>query len=148
MCWRGSAPACSAASVCFGTAPLAAAAHPRTAAPAPFPQVAFTGHSLGGSLGTLLMLMFVRRGVLPRSAVSPVYTFGAPAIFCEGGAGGACDCGAPPGVAPAGDEQPQHEAGACSAAAGTAGHSGVLGLLDLPEGAIRNVLMVRGRRRG
>ncbi|PSC69354.1 alpha beta-hydrolase isoform B [Micractinium conductrix] len=110
-------------------------------ASSPFAKVAFTGHSLGGSLGTLLMLMFVRRGVLPRSAVSPVYTFGAPAIFCEGGAGGACDCGAPPGVAPAGDEQPQHEAGACSAAAGTAGHSGVLGLLDLPEGAIRNVLM-------
>lgn len=37
-------------------------------------QVAFTGHSLGGSLGTVLMLMYVRRGVLPKSAISPVYT--------------------------------------------------------------------------
>ncbi len=40
----------------------------------PARQVAFTGHSLGGSLGTVLMLMYVRRGVLPKSAISPVYT--------------------------------------------------------------------------
>ncbi len=47
------------------------------------------GHSLGGSLATLLVLMYLRRGVLPPVAVSPVYTFGAPAVFCEGD----CACG-------------------------------------------------------
>jgi len=46
------------------------------------------GHSLGGSLATLLMLMYLRRGVLPAVAISPVYTFGAPAIFCEAN----CSC--------------------------------------------------------
>ncbi len=57
----------------------------------PFAKVAFVGHSLGGSLGSLLMLMFLHRGVLPHSAVSPTYTFGAPAIFCEAcGPGGTC----------------------------------------------------------
>ena len=35
------------------------------------------------------MLMYLRRGVLPPVAVSPVYTFGAPAVFCEGD----CSCG-------------------------------------------------------
>lgn len=28
--------------------------------------------------------MYLRRGVLPAVATSPTYTFGAPAIFCEG----------------------------------------------------------------
>ena len=57
----------------------------------PFAKVAFVGHSLGGSLGSLLMLMFLNRGVLPHSALSPTYTFGAPAIFCEAcGPGGTC----------------------------------------------------------
>lgn len=43
------------------------------------------GHSLGGSLGTLLMMMYKHRGVLPQAAIAPVFTFGAPAIFCDGG---------------------------------------------------------------
>jgi len=47
------------------------------------PLVAFTGHSLGGSLGTLLMMMYVHRGVIPLSALSPTYTFGAPAVLCD-----------------------------------------------------------------
>ncbi|KAL4443837.1 hypothetical protein ABPG75_011574 [Micractinium tetrahymenae] len=100
-------------------------------ATSPFAKVAFTGHSLGGSLGTVLMLMYVRRGVLPKSAVSPVYTFGAPAIFCEGGAGGgaACACGA------------GATADAAPGLAQSCGPGGVLGLLGLPEGAVRNVLM-------
>ncbi|GIL78732.1 hypothetical protein Vretimale_371 [Volvox reticuliferus] len=46
--------------------------------------VSFTGHSLGGSLGTVLMLLFVVRGVLKPSNISPIYTFGAPAVFCQG----------------------------------------------------------------
>ena len=60
-------------------------------ATSPFAKVAFIGHSLGGSLGSLLMLMFLHRGVVPISAISPTYTFGAPAIFCEAsGPGGTC----------------------------------------------------------
>lgn len=95
---------------------------PRLLAAVPLPQVSFTGHSLGGSLSTLLMLMYVRRGVLPISACSPVYTFGAPAVFCEGGArGGSCAC----------------RAGSSS---GADGCSGVLQALGLPEGAIRCAL--------
>lgn len=45
------------------------------------------GHSLGGSLGTLLALMFVHRGVLSPEAIHPVFTFGAAAVFCEGASG-------------------------------------------------------------
>ncbi|GFR45559.1 hypothetical protein Agub_g6953 [Astrephomene gubernaculifera] len=50
----------------------------------PFATVSFTGHSLGGSLATVLMLLFVIRGVLKPSNISPNYTFGSPAIFCKG----------------------------------------------------------------
>lgn len=111
-------------------------------ASSPFAKIAFTGHSLGGSLGTLLMLMYVRRGVLPKSAISPVYTFGAPAVFCEGGAtGGAsgCDDCSQAGDAPA-QAQQQQQAAACGI---SGGGGGVLGLLGLPDGAVRNVLMHR-----
>lgn len=95
---------------------------PRPAPPRPR-QVAFTGHSLGGSLGTVLMMMYVRRGVLPPSAISPVYTFGAPAVFCEGAAG-ACAC--------------QAGGGQGAGAAADAGQGcGVLATLGLPEGAVR-----------
>eukprot|EP00967_Tisochrysis_lutea_P115035 scaffold183898_cov23-Tisochrysis_lutea.AAC.2 len=41
------------------------------------------GHSVGGSLGTLLALMFRHRGVLPLDRLATLYTFGAPAVFCE-----------------------------------------------------------------
>lgn len=51
----------------------------------PLATVSFSGHSLGGSLASVLMLLFVSRGVLPATAVAPVYTFGAPAVFCQGG---------------------------------------------------------------
>ena len=104
------------------------------------PQVAFTGHSLGGSLGTLLMLMYVRRGVLPKSAVSPVYTFGAPAIFCEGT--GACAC-PPPAAGTAGAEG-SVSAGSASGRGEGKGACGVLQMLGLPEGAVRWVRL-RGR---
>ncbi|PNH07557.1 hypothetical protein TSOC_005973, partial [Tetrabaena socialis] len=50
----------------------------------PYATVTFTGHSLGGSLGTVLAMLFVMRGVLKPSNISPVYTFGAPAVFCQG----------------------------------------------------------------
>jgi hypothetical protein len=42
----------------------------------------------------MLMLMYVHRGVLPVELVAPVYTFGAPAVFCEGVATGCqTNCG-------------------------------------------------------
>ena len=44
----------------------------------------FIGHSLGGSLATLLALMFEWRGLLPQSAILPVITFGSPCIMCGG----------------------------------------------------------------
>lgn len=89
-------------------------------ATSPDAKICFTGHSLGGSLGTLLALMYVRRGVLPRKALTPVYTFGAPAVFCEADA---CSCA---------------EDGTCLCETDV---RGVLTRLDLPEGAVRNVMM-------
>lgn len=47
-------------------------------------RVRFTGHSLGGSLATLLALMLQVRGVLPRKAILPVVTFGSPFTMCGG----------------------------------------------------------------
>lgn len=44
----------------------------------------FTGHSLGGSLATLLALMFQIRGILSSTAILPVVTFGSPCIMCGG----------------------------------------------------------------
>ena len=46
-------------------------------------RAAVQGHSLGGCLGSLLMLMFVHRKVIPPLNIGPVYTFGAPAVFAE-----------------------------------------------------------------
>ncbi|KAH7431286.1 hypothetical protein KP509_08G041100 [Ceratopteris richardii] len=47
-------------------------------------QVRFTGHSLGGGLATLLVLMFQIRGILPRKNILPVVTIGSPCIMCGG----------------------------------------------------------------
>ncbi|MCO5561192.1 hypothetical protein L7F22_014813 [Adiantum nelumboides] len=47
-------------------------------------QLRLTGHSLGGSLATLLALMFQIRGVLPRNCILPVVTFGSPCVMCGG----------------------------------------------------------------
>jgi len=58
----------------------------------PFAKVCFTGHSVGGSLATLLLLMFKRRGVLKTSSIASVYTFGAPSVFCEGAGGYCANC--------------------------------------------------------
>lgn len=85
----------------------------------PDATIAFTGHSLGGSLGTMLMMMLLHRGVLKPSNLAPVHTFGAPAVFC----GGEACCGS------------------CSMANGR--HEGVLEKLGLPHDAVRNVMMHR-----
>ncbi|KAI8470153.1 MAG: class 3-domain-containing protein [Monoraphidium minutum] len=111
----------------------------------PGAKVAFTGHSLGGSLATVLTLIMIRRGDLPASAVASVHTFGAPAIFCEAGAGrvpaggrcgdAACSCG---GAA--------HGAAAPGGGAAAAAHPHVgalLPALGLEPHVITNVVMHR-----
>lgn len=83
----------------------------------PHGTIAFTGHSLGGSLGTMLMLMFFHRGVLQSSNLAPVHTFGSPAVFCGGeSCSGNCSINGEEG-------------------------NGVLDKLGLPHDAIRNVIM-------
>ncbi|XP_024520508.1 uncharacterized protein LOC9660532 [Selaginella moellendorffii] len=47
-------------------------------------RLCFTGHSLGGSLATLVFLMLRIRGVVQREALLPVLTFGSPCILCGG----------------------------------------------------------------
>ncbi len=54
------------------------AAHPADGA------FAFGGHSLGGGLATVVMLLLVARGEVPASALAPSCVFGAPAVFCAG----------------------------------------------------------------
>lgn len=83
----------------------------------PSSTIAFTGHSLGGSLGTMLMMMYLHRGVLEPHNLAPVHTFGSPAVFCGGeSCTGSC-CGL--------DDK----------------HIGVLDRLGLPHDAVRNVIM-------
>jgi hypothetical protein len=50
------------------------------------------GHSIGGAMAVLLMLMYVHRGVLRPQQVAPVYTFGSPGIFCDGALGACSAC--------------------------------------------------------
>lgn len=107
-------------------------------ASSPSARIAFTGHSLGGSLATLLMMMFLKRGVLRAENLAPVYTFGAPAIFCEGAAGG---CG-PDGCGAC--TIPTTAAGSSSSTTSTTtggSPEGLLKKLGLPIGAVRNVVM-------
>jgi hypothetical protein len=79
--------------------------------------IAFTGHSLGGSLGTMLMMMYLHRGILDVSQLAPVHTFGSPAVFCGGEA--------------------------CFGSCSIQSHTGVLEKLGLPHDAVRNVMMHR-----
>ncbi|KAL3137117.1 hypothetical protein ABBQ32_006694 [Trebouxia sp. C0010 RCD-2024] len=121
-------------------------------ASSPFAKVAFTGHSLGGSLGTLLMMMYNHRGVLPHSAIAPVYTFGAPAIFCEGACCTPCQDGSglcsadplPPAQLQA--QAPALNTSATEPVTDNNGHvksQGILQALGLENGAVRNVFMSR-----
>lgn len=52
-------------------------------AASPFARISFTGHSLGGSISTILAIMMVHRKLVRPSQLSPLYTFGAAACFCE-----------------------------------------------------------------
>ncbi|KIY97223.1 hypothetical protein MNEG_10738 [Monoraphidium neglectum] len=105
-------------------------------------RVAFTGHSIGGSMATLLALMFRHRGVLRADQLAPTVTFGSPAILCarargsRGGGSGSGACGS----ACSGCAAP------CARNGGGAGcgcGGGLLERLGLAEGAVRNVIMTR-----
>mmetsp|Transcript_37569 Transcript_37569/g.111035 ORF Transcript_37569/g.111035 Transcript_37569/m.111035 type:complete len:778 (-) Transcript_37569:90-2423(-) len=114
----------------------------------PFARVAFTGHSIGGSLATLLLLMYIRRGVLTPRAAATVYTFGAPSVFCETG-GAACeeawgcngDSSGDGGAA--GSTAGSGECGGACGECGGLGQSRLLLQLGLPGHAVRNVMMSR-----
>lgn len=77
-------------------------------------------------------LLLARRGVLPPSAVAGVHTFGAPAVFCEGAAGGSS---AHASSACAGCALP------CSSRGAPRSPGGLLAALNLPETAVTNVVM-------
>ncbi|CAD7699851.1 unnamed protein product [Ostreobium quekettii] len=93
-------------------------------------KVNFMGHSLGGSLATVLMLMFVARGVLPPEAVHSVYTFGGAAVFCEG-AGHCTNCAECAFSSTC--ESPHHKSNPQS----------LLNRLGLSEDVVTNVMMHR-----
>ena len=114
-------------------------------------RVAFTGHSIGGSMATLLALMFVARGALRPAQLAPTVTFGSPAIFCARARGSSCG-GAGASSSGGGGGCGGGACSTCSAAcasAGAAGASagaataGVLQRLGLPDAAVRNVIMAR-----
>ena len=87
------------------------------------PKLALTGHSLGGSLATVVGLMMVLRGDVPLSALTPIVTFGSAAAFCSDGCCTYC----------------QHTgAEACDLDAGC---SSILEKMDVPNDLILNVMM-------
>lgn len=112
------------------------------------PAIKPQGHSIGGSMATLLALMFVSRGALRPDQLAPTVTFGSPAILCarargNAGCGGSGTCGGACGAC----------ASACSGTATASPPSpaqsladdvsGLLQKLGLGEGAVRNVIMTR-----
>lgn len=50
-------------------------------------KISFTGHSLGGAISTVMMMILVHRGVLEPQNVGQVFTFGGAACFCDN-----CNC--------------------------------------------------------
>lgn len=98
------------------------------------------------------MMMYNHRGVLPHSAIAPVYTFGAPAIFCEGACCTPCQDGSglcsadplPPAQLQA--QAPALNTSATEPVTDNNGHvksQGILQALGLENGAVRNVFMSR-----
>ena len=62
----------------------------------PLATFSLSGHSLGGSLASVLMLLLVYRKVATPAQLSPSYTFGAPAVFCAGGSDASSPAHHPP----------------------------------------------------
>ena len=96
-------------------------------------RLAFTGHSLGGSLATLMLLMLSHRRPELASALEPVYTFGAPSIFADD----CCIDGAQTRAA----TRARRAASAGGSDDGSLGCRGVLSMLGLPRNHVRNVMM-------
>ncbi|GLC38539.1 hypothetical protein PLESTB_001737200 [Pleodorina starrii] len=122
----------------------------------PHATVSFAGHSLGGSLGTVLMLLFIIRGVLKPANISPVYTFGAPAVFCQGAVADApndrcasCHLNCDMRAAGAASRQPASASGPLSGIATTAASMdqvqalplGLMAALGLSDDHVVNVIM-------
>jgi hypothetical protein len=78
-------------------------------------------------MAVLLMLMYVQRGVLRPEQVAPVYTFGAPAVFCDGALGACSACST------------DSTTGAEACSLGTS----LLSRLGLTDDSIRAVMMTR-----
>lgn len=111
------------------------------------------GHSIGGCIGQLLMLMYRIRGVLTNENIATVYTFGAPSVFNESAhkdwlSEGHSDTGGDKGDKGKGKQQ---DVNGSTRALGTnlashhvGGPSRLLATLGLRESSIRNVIMVGG----
>lgn len=116
--------------------------------PTPLPA----GHSLGGSLATVLMLLFVYRQLLAPGQVAQVHTFGAPAVFCNLLGFGASPSASYSGAATAGGASASAGRylgdafgsvdGSASGGASSSGDS-LLSQLGLSEGVVHNVIMHR-----
>jgi len=109
-------------------------------------RLAFTGHSLGGSLATLMMLMLAHRRPELCNQLDPVYTFGAPSVFCDDCCGDCTEQRVADRTRRAlGSYLGEAESGASSLPDTDGEHShackGVLQMLGLPRNHIRNVMM-------
>lgn len=93
-------------------------------------------------------MMYKHRGVLPQAAIAPVYTFGAPAIFCEGCCTDDCTLPAPKDASAAAAAASDQSAGPATSATESVtdgeGHvkdKGALEALGLETGIVRNIFM-------
>jgi acetyl esterase/lipase len=107
-------------------------------AAAPGNRVSFAGHSLGGSLATVLMLLLVYRRSVAPAQVAGVHTYGAPAVFCNASAPGGAD-----GAGGGGGGFAATYLAAAPGFERVAAADGLLAALGLPEAAIHNVIMHR-----
>ncbi|KAG1654199.1 hypothetical protein FOA52_009380 [Chlamydomonas sp. UWO 241] len=114
-------------------------------------RVTFTGHSIGGCIGQLLMLMYRARGVLSVSQIATVYTFGAPSVFNECASKDWLSDGYSDAGGKDGGRHQDLTGGAHSLVEGLSpdtpyhmgGPSRLLSALGLRESAVRNVIMHR-----
>ncbi|KAL6749859.1 hypothetical protein V8C86DRAFT_3015692 [Haematococcus lacustris] len=94
------------------------------------PMVCFTPQHAAG-------LMYIRRGVLPPSSLATIYTYGAPAVFCEFSTPSPSSSATPGPTLPTRHTLPYHprEEGGDGA--------GLLAKLGLHMHSVRNVIMAR-----
>ena len=92
----------------------------------PRQRIVFTGHSLGGSVGTMLALMMVARGAIEPEQVRDVVTVGGPSVFCEVCSG--CGCSI-------------HGGHSCSCGPAGARAGGVLQRLGFRDEQVKNIAL-------